>query len=114
MTAHRRKGYVVSKSGAAVCGTSLVAKNESLLNYQRGNVMMKKLLIAATLVAPLVAFAADGATTNTVKSVKSEKKSAMIQCQQLAAGKKLEGVEKDQFMSKCLNIYSAKAKPAAN
>jgi hypothetical protein len=82
--------------------------------------MMKKLLIAATLVAPLVAFAADGATTpttpttNTAKSVKSEKKSAMIQCQQLAAGKKLEGVEKDQFMSKCLNMFSAKAKPAAN
>ena len=75
--------------------------------------MMKKLLIIASLVAPLVAVAADVATTNAVKARTQNKKSMLILCQQQATEKKLDGAEKKKFLAKCVSLSTSKDTPAA-
>ena len=62
--------------------------------------MMKKLLIIASLAAPLVAVAADAANTNTAQANRQDKKSVAILCQQQVEDMKLEGAEKKKFLVK--------------
>lgn len=75
--------------------------------------MMKKLMIGAGLLASLAAMAADVAPANAAQVRAADKKSQALQCQQQAAEKLLEGVEKKQFLVKCMNPPAAKVVPVA-
>jgi type II secretory pathway pseudopilin PulG len=75
--------------------------------------MMKKLLIVASLVAPLVAVAAEAANSSAAQASRQDKKSVAMLCQQQVDDMKLEGAEKKKFLVKCRNLHSAKATPAA-
>jgi hypothetical protein len=71
--------------------------------------MMKKLILGAGLLSCLAAMAGDVAPANAAQARAHEKKSHLLQCQQEAAAKKLEGATKKQFMVKCLNAPAAAA-----
>jgi hypothetical protein len=71
--------------------------------------MMKKLIIAASVLTSLGAMAGDVAPANEAAARAHEKKSAGLQCQQQATAKKLEGAAKKQFMVQCLNAPAAAA-----
>ena len=73
--------------------------------------MMKKLIVAASVLTSLVAVAADVSPANAALAKAHEKKSQGLQCQQEATAKKLEGAAKKQFMVQCLNA-GAPAAPA--
>jgi hypothetical protein len=77
--------------------------------------MMKKVLIGAGLLASMAAMAADVAPAPAAAAqVRSnDKKSQVLQCQQQAAEKLLEGAEKKRFLVKCLNPDAAKVVPLA-
>ena len=72
--------------------------------------MMKTILIAASLLSPLVVLAQEAAPAATsAASAQKQSRSISLQCQQQAALKKLAGAERKQFLVTCIN---PDAKPA--
>jgi hypothetical protein len=73
--------------------------------------MMKKLIVAASVLASFAALATDASPASAALAKAHEKKSMGLQCQQEATAKKLEGAAKKQFMVTCLNAAAAAAAP---
>lgn len=75
--------------------------------------MMKKILIAASLLSPLVVLAQEAAPAATpAASAQKSARSVSLLCQQQASLKKLAGVERKQFLVNCINP-DAKPAPAS-
>ena len=72
--------------------------------------MMKKLIVAASVLASVAAMAADVAPATVAAAQSQDKKSQGLQCQQEATAKKLEGAAKKQFMVQCLHASAAAPK----
>lgn len=74
--------------------------------------MMKKLILGVGMLACLAAVAADVSLATAAQTRACDKKSQLLQCQQLATDQRLEGAAKKQFMVKCMNADMVKVVPA--
>jgi hypothetical protein len=77
--------------------------------------MMKKILIAASLLSPLAIFAQESVpAANPATNAPKQARSISLLCQQQAALKKLAGTERKQFLVTCINPDAKPAPAPAN